>query len=639
MKDALPSSLRLLAALALTMPPLAAPASEGPMPLPYANTIAAPVDHPFGGHIDLTVDATDAAQKIFRVHGVIPIQAAGPTTLLYPEWELSSHARTVSAANLAGLVVTANGKALTWKRDPVDMHAFHVDAPQGATSLVVEFQYVTRVDDALLRSDFVNVAWPHLLVYPAGWFARNIPVQASLKLPDGLAMATSLQPASSSGGNTRFAETSLEALLDAPVIAARHLRRVSLSEPGQPAMQLDLIATSAADLMDTPDALDHLRKLVRETRAVMGRPPYPRFDALVILSDDYPTGGIEHASAAEIYLPANYLREPGSQLNNLDLIAHEHVHAWNGRWRQPADLWAPTPNVPSRNSLLWVYEGQTEFWGRILAARSGMRTVQQTLDKLALDAAAVQLRSGRAWKSLADTVNDPLYVTGRTTVWPEWQRRKDYYGEGVLLWLDVDATLREASHGKAGIDDFAHAFFAVHGKPGDVATYSFDDVCAALARIAPMDWKTYLADRLGATDARVLDGLEHLGWKLTYADTPSETFLQDEKESGAANLSYSIGLSVDEKGRVRGVVWGSPAFKAGMAPGERITRVNGQAFSTQGLLAAVRGTPRQAMTLEFDLDGNTHRVELAYRGGARYPQLMRAVDAPDRLGALLKPRT
>jgi predicted metalloprotease with PDZ domain len=606
-------------------------------PAIFRAEVAPPLDHAFRGQIELSVDARDTAHKVFRVHEVIPVQADGPVTLLYPEWELSSHAPKISAANMAGLSVQADGRPIAWVRDTLDMHAFHVVVPTGARRMDVDFQYVTRVDAAVLRDDLVDVTWQHLMIYPAGWFARNITVQPTLALPDGLQLASALPVQSQRAGEVRFAPATMETLLDTPVFAARYLRRLPLAT--SPTVQLDLMSMDPADLAISADDEAALKRLVRETRHVFGKPPYDRFDGLVVLDDAFPSGGFEHATSAEITLPANYLREPALQLNNRDLIAHEHVHAWNGRWRQPADAWMATPNVPTRNSLLWVYEGQTEFWGRVLAARSGMRTLQQTLDKLALDAASVQAHVGRAWKDLQDTTNDPIYVSGRDTVWPEWQRRKDYYAEGVMLWLDVQARLQDTTQGDKGMDDFARDFFAVPSKDAGVSTYTLDDVCRALARQAPLDWNAFLTERLHAMDARVLDGLHRLGWELVYVDTPSATVVQDAADAGVLDLSYSLGLSVDDKGTVRGVVWDGPAFKAGLAPGVRITQVDGAAFTADAMLSAVSGSRGQPVTIDFRRDGKTIHGAIDYHDGARYPSLRRITGVPDRLSPLLSPRT
>ena len=619
------------------LPMLALAAGLHAMPAMPPSTIPVPVDHAFKGQIEVSVDARDTAHKVFRVHEVIPVQATGAVTLLYPEWELSSHGHTVSAASMAGLAIQADGKTLDWERDTIDMHAFHVVIPAHARHLEVDFQYITRVEDALLRDDLVNIAWQHLMIYPAGWFARNIPVQATLAVPDGLQIASALPVRSQDGGDVQFAPIAMETLLDAPVFAARYLRRVPLTA-GTPTVQLDLMSTDPADLAIAPDDEAALKRLVKETSAVFGRAPYARFDAVVLLDDAFSAGGIEHASSAEIYLPADYLRHPGAQLNNRDLIAHEHVHAWNGRWRLPADAWLATPNVPTRNSLLWVYEGQTEFWGRVLAARSGMRTLQQTRDKLAMDAASVQAHLGRTWKDLQDTTNDPLYVSGRNNLWPEWQRRKDYYAEGVLLWLDVHARMQDASQGARGIDDFARDFFAVSSKDAGTSTYTLDNVSQALARQAPMDWKAFLDERLHAKDSRVLDGLRGLGWELVYVQTPSASFVEDEAAEGVSNLGYSLGLSVDDKGLVRGVVWDGPAFKAGMAPGVRITQVNGMAFTADALSSALAASVRQPVSFDFERDGKIRHGMLDYHGGPRYPALRRVPGVPDRLSALLMPR-
>jgi predicted metalloprotease with PDZ domain len=210
----------------------------------------------------------------------------------------------------------------------------------------------------------------------------------------------------------------------------------------------------------------------------------------------------------------------------------------------PIQLWSPTFNRATDPSLLWVYEGQTEFWGRILAARAQLRTPQQTLDKLALDTALVANRTGREWKTLADSTLDVLYMPHQQVAWRDWQRREDYYPEGVLLWLDVDAHLREPTHARVGMDDFARVFFAMHGHVETTTTYTFSDVCDALNSLAPADWSGFLNQHLLSHDSEIaIRGLARAGWRLTYDTHATETFLQDETDSGWINLDTSLRLT------------------------------------------------------------------------------------------------
>lgn len=606
--------------------------------MPYPAPIVAPRDIAFAGTITLAVDATDTRHKVFGVHESIPVQAPGPMTLLYPAWESASHAETAAVVNLAGLVIHAEGKRIAWQRDPVNVHAFHIDVPTGARTIDLEFQYVTRAADAQLLPDSALLQWHRVLLYPAGWFARNIPVAATLKLPHGLHGFSALEVERSMDDTTVYKPTSLETLTDSPVVASRYVRQINLAPDGAPPFRLDLLAERPADLAETPEDLAALRALIDQTGHVFGVPHYTHYDALVTLSDQFSAGGIEHLESAEDNLPADYFTHPDQQLNNRDLIAHEYVHSWNGRFRQPADLWVPTLNEPMRDSLLWVYEGQTEFWGRVLAARSGMRSPQETLDKLALDAAVVAERPGRAWKSLADSSLDPLFVIGHSVPWRDWQRREDYYPEGVMLWLYVDALIREKSGDHKSLDDFAHAFFAIDGGSRITKTYTFNDVCAALNSVTPYDWAGFLRARLDSQKADVLDGLALDGWRLTFTDTPTETFRQDEIDSGVSNLSYSIGLAVTKSGDVRTVAWHGPAFDAGLAPGARIRSVNGKPFAPEVLEAAVRASADVPIELGYEADGRSVSASIPYQGSLLYPRLERIAGSKDRLTALLSPR-
>lgn len=588
----------------------------------------------FRGDIELDVDATDTLHGIIATHEVIPVQKEGDLILLYPEWETASHAPTVPTASLTGLFVSVDGRRVEWHRDPLDVHAFHLSVPRGAHEVVVDLQYLA--DHGAMRDAMLTVPWERALLYPAGWRAGAIPVSASLRLPSGLTALSSLDRTSSEGNVLRFATSSLDRLVDAPVLAARYTRSVGLAASGQPSVNLDILADDPANLAIGDDEATRMRMLLRQTILVFGKPPFRHYDAIAQLDDAMGPGGTEHLEEGENNLPAQYFIDPGKQLGSRDLIAHELVHSWNGRFRQPADLWTPTFNQPVGGSLLWVYEGQSEFWGRVLAARAGLRTKQETLDRLALDAASVANRPGRAWKSLADSTNDAIYMAGHHIAWRDWQRREDYYSEGVLLWLDVDARLRQLSGGRRGIDDFAARFFRVDRQLGTVSTYTVEDVYRVLDQVAHDDWPGFLRRHLTShEDADAMAGLARAGWRLVYTTEATETARQDEAENGGLDLSYSIGATFDDDGRVTSVAWDSPAFRSGLMPGVRIARVAAAPFSRDALALAVSKTSQFPLTLTV---AGGKQVQIDYRGGLRYPRLERIPGTDDHLSPLLATR-
>lgn len=612
--------------------------SPGPVYRVPAATVPLPVDHRFDGVLDLQVDATDIGHRIFTVREHVPVAGGSRITLFYPRWEAASHGPSLSVVDLAGLVVEVEGRPVRWRRDPYEPHAFHVDVPAGATAIDVRFQMVAGGD--LLTPDIVSVPWQRLVLYPAGWYARNIRVAASLTLPAGLRAFTALRAEAAVSTTLSFAETTLESLLDAPVLAGRYTRQVPLTAPGIGSVTLDLVAQRSEDLAVPPERVAELRALIAQMTAVFGTTPFAHYDILARLGDDGASGGTEHRSSSENGLPSSLFHDWQLQILSRDLIAHEIVHAWNGFYRTPADLWAPTPNVPVSDRLLWVYEGQTEFWGRVLATRAGQFTPDELRDRIAVEAAEIAARPGRAWRPLSDDVHYPAFMLRQPVPWRDWQRRRDYYSEGVLLWLAVDGELRARTGGRRGLDDFAGAFFAGATPDAPTRTYTFEDLCETLEAVAPGDWAGWLRqwiDGQGALDTTV--GLRSHGWRLVFTDSPTAAFRAAEEEAGVADLSYSIGLGVRENGVVRTVSWDGPAFRAGLRPGARIVAINGAAFGTEALLAAVRASAGRPLVLTVEQDGGRSDRPIPYAGPLRYPRLERIADRPDTLGDLLTPRT
>lgn len=222
------------------------------------------MDKPFHGTIKLAVNATDSDHQIYTVHEEIPVQAPGDTVLLYPEWETASHAPTATEAELAGLMVHVDGKPSDWTRDPVDMHALHVTLPRGARTISLDFQFLANAQAHLLRPNMVIIPWQRVLLYPAGWYVRDLSVTATLALPYGLTPFTALGFRGISDGTLSFQPVTLEQLVDAPVYAGRYARRVTLNGSSSRTVALDLLADAKESLAITQPEIERMESLVAQ---------------------------------------------------------------------------------------------------------------------------------------------------------------------------------------------------------------------------------------------------------------------------------------------------------------------------------------------------------------------------------------
>jgi predicted metalloprotease with PDZ domain len=295
-----------------------------------------------------------------------------------------------------------------------------------------------------------------------------------------------------------------------------------------------------------------------------------------------------------------------------------------------------------RDSLLWVYEGQTQYWGYVLAARSGLMTKQDTLDAIALTAAAYDHRVGRYWRDLEDTTNDPIIAQRRPIPWVSWQRSEDYYSEGELNWLDIDTLIRKLSGGRKSLDDFAKAFFGVHNGSFVTDTYTFEDVVAALNAVYPYDWSSLLTARLyGHAAGAPLDGLARGGYALVYSDTPSTYQKNYESQRKTTDLTYSVGFTVGKDAMLSSVQWDGPAFKAGLTIGTQIVAVNGKSYDGDALKAAITAAKggSQPIQLLVKKDDVYTTVLIPYYDGLRYPHLERVAGTPALLDDILAPKT
>ncbi len=637
------SAAALLAAVCIALTTsVFAQDSPGPQPAPLPPPIVAPADTPYPGTISLVVDLTNVNDRVLNVQETIPVKA-GELVLLYPEWLPGTHSPSNPIANLAGLVITANGKRIEWVRDRVNMYAFHIDVPQGATTLDVNFQYLAPIDPKQGRiwSRFANVTWNSVLLYPAGYFSRRIEFSTALRLPQGWKFACALDVKSQDGNLVQFKDTTLNTLVDSPLYAGVNFKRVDISSGPDNKVYLDLFADKPEQLVMTPEELQYHKNLVIEAQKLFHSHHYDHYDFLFSLSDTVSGKGLEHHQSSEDGARANYFTDWAAGVGGRALLPHEYTHSWNGKFRRPADLWTPNFNVPMQNDLLWVYEGLTDYYGNVLTARSGMRTLDQAHDVFAQIAAGFEISPGRTWRPLIDTTNQAIMSShgAMQQNWPSWQRSYDYYPESDLIWLDADTKIRELSSGKKSLDDFAKLFYGVDNGSYVTRTYTFDDLVAALNTAQPYDWAGFLRTRVYDVAPQTPEnGFTQGGYKLVYNDTESQ-WMKHSDPSRGVSFATSLGFSLKGDGSLNSVVWDSLAFKAGITPDMQLTAVNDQKFTIEGLREVILASEKNNAPIKLLLKRGDEflTISLDYHGGLRYPHLEKVDGTPDRLDAILAP--
>jgi predicted metalloprotease with PDZ domain len=611
------------------------------------DNVPPPQDTPYVGTLALHVDASDTAQGIFRVHETIPVKA-GALTLLYPQWIPGDHSPTGPIAMLAGLTLTANGKPLAWTRDKYNVYAFHLDVPADVSSIDATFQYLSGRTDSEgfeITDRMMDMEWSKASLYPAGYFSRGITVASSVTLPHGWQLGTALETASQSGDTVTFKPVTFNNLVDSPIYAGQYFKRVDLNPGGETPVHLDIVADAPKYLEMTPEQLKAHRALVTQAVTLFGSHHYDHYDFLFSLSDQLGGNGTEHHQSSENGLGADYFTGWDEGAPDRDLLPHEYTHSWNGKFRRPADLWTPNFNVPMGDSLLWVYEGQTQYWGFVLTARSGMWTSQQFHDALAMVAANYDRnREGFQWRTLEDTTNDPTAARRSGLPYRSWQMSEEYYSGGQMMWLEVDAKLRALTHDHKSLDDFAHAFFGVDNGSYVTKPYTFDDVVATLNGVAKYDWASFLHARVDTLNPPLENGIAATGWKLVYTDQESAFEKQYNSRPQSPrhlfNFAWSIGLTMNDHGEVNDVRWDGPAFKAGVSTGATVVAVNGQNYSSDVLKSAITAAKNSSTPIQLLLkyQGGYRTVSVDYHGGLQYPHLVRVDGTPDYLDEIIAPR-
>ncbi|HOB13164.1 MAG TPA: peptidase M61 [Novosphingobium sp.] len=631
------------AALALAAPAISATLSA-PVAVPLSRMVPDAADKPYpGGTMTLDIDATDVTRGVYRVTQTVPVApGTGKLILMLPQWLPGNHGPRGPMAELVDVHFFAGGQELKWKRDPIEVFAFHIEVPEGAKEVVAKFIHTSPLQSnegrITMTQEMLNLQWEKMSLYPAGHYVRQIRVKPSVTIPQGWTAAAALDGAKQQGNRLSWDETSYEILVDSPIFAGKFFRKWDLGQN----VTLNVVSDKPEQLAAKPEQIEPYRHLVSEARLAFGANHFDRYEFLLALTDRMGGIGLEHHRSSENQLEPTAFTEWDKFDWDRNLLPHEYSHSWSGKYRRPSRLWTPDYRQPMQDDLLWTYEGQDQFWGTVLAARSGLQKKETVLGMLASWAGGFAMQPGRRWRSVEDTGHDPIFAGRKAKPFASLARNEDYYTEGALIWLEIDQILREKTGGKRSIDDFAKLFFGMND--GDYGQLAFEtvEIVTKLNQLAPYDWAGFIDSRINSPGQPApLRGIEMGGYKLVWKDEPNPYDKGRMTDSKTLSLAWSIGLTLDKDGKVTATQWDSPAFNAGVVNGAKIVAVNGAAYEADLLKTAITAAKDGApLELLIQRGSRYQTVTIDYKGGLRWPWLERAAPgkAPTGLDLLLTPK-
>src|SRR5438034_699493 len=369
--------------------------------------------------------------------------------------------------NIAGLrVETPDGQPIAWRRDETEPYRIECTVPDGVDRVVVRLDYICN--QPTINSEGVDnfgnaylglINWNTCLLYPEGPTIDELHISARLLLPAKWRFGTALKVAKETEGAVEFNSETLLDFIDCPLICGEHFRAIELKAKNFPPTFLHLTSESPGALQLDEKVVEKYGNVASEAGALFGGAHFPAFQFLVTRSDELGYNGLEHLSSSLNGVRERDLIDDKKRRRWVAmLLPHEFVHSWCGKYRRPAAMVTPNFHTPERTALLWVYEGLTQYLGEVLQVRSGLTTTNDYMAELAGRISSLMHTEGRQWRPLEDTAIANHVLRAFSPSWGQLRRSQDYYDEGMLLWLEADAIIRQQSDGHHCLDDFCKKF-------------------------------------------------------------------------------------------------------------------------------------------------------------------------------------
>ena len=249
---------------------------------------------------------------------------------------------------------------------------------------------------------------------------------------------------------------------------------------------------------------ERLRRVSEPALKLFGGAQFKRYLYILHLAIGSFNGGLEHR-ACNVQAIAN-----SSELNLDDLAAHEYFHAWNVKQVRPRILGPFDYTRPQRTSNLWFAEGVTDYYSKLHAYQSGLKTDIWMLNDLAEQIRSLQGGQTRKIKSVEDASKGCWEADGFSI------GDLSFYTKGLLAGFIFDAAIIQATDGAKTLDDVLRLLYQRGHLPHP--GYDEDELRQTINEVAGRDLSDIYSRMIRSTQELPYQVLQGIGLKLSIPD-------------------------------------------------------------------------------------------------------------------------
>jgi predicted metalloprotease with PDZ domain len=492
-------------------------------------------------------------------------------------WTPGSYLVREYERNVERVAATAAGRPLAIEKPVKNRWRIATGGAREFTLTYRVFSHEMTVRSNWVERDFAMINGAPTFLALVGSLDR--PHEVTLVLPPSWKLSISGMPKAPDGAANHYLAPDYDTLVDSPIVAGNPTVH-TFEVDGKPHHLVDV---GEGGGFDGARAAKDLERVVQADRALWGSLPYDHYVFFNLLTEA--SGGLEHRNSVMMMASRWDMATRDAYVDWLSLASHEYFHLWNVKRLRPIELGPFDYEKENYPRSLWISEGLTDYYGDLQVHRAGLTTREEYLGLLSKAIKTLQTTPGRLVQSVEMASFD---------AWIKQYRPDEnsvntvisYYTKGAVLGFVLDARIRAASGGARSLDDVMRLALSRYSGARGFTPEQFRQTAS---EVAGADLSAWFRTALETTDEiDYAPALEWYGLAFAPARPPSD------------RPGWIGAKTMDDKGRlvVENVPRGTPAFAAGLNPGDEIVAIDDYRVGPEDLTARLDGyRPGQQVTL------------------------------------------